>query len=182
MTENDKFRYFLSKYRSLDDEELTDLTPRINSLAEEASTALRQVLSERGVPAPQVSTQLPDEPRELTEEERKEQSKVSSALWNGPVAKRVEFLFAAQALMFGGALAGSQGLRLGALPLVAITGLLMYFARKLGKATTRSICADAETTIEDKTKSLKSLSLWLWPALLLSSAAGIVVARAFTGA
>ena len=182
VTSNNQFVYFLSKYRALGSDELTDLAPGINSLAEEASTALRQVLSERCIAAPEASEQSPDELRELTEDERKVQSQLSLALWNSPVAKRVEYLFTLQAFAFGGALAGSQGLRLGVTALVVITGGFVYLAWKLGRATTRSVCADEETSIEGKTESLKSLSLWLWPSVLLSAGSGILVAHAIAGA
>lgn len=178
MVDGNKYAYFLAKYKSLDEGELNELAPRVNELADEAAAALRAVLAERGIAAPEVSTRPPDEPRDLSDEERREQSRLSSDLWNGPLAKQVRGLIAAQALVFSYGLIGSQGLNMGALPLVAVAAVLMYFAARLGKTVTRSICADATATIEAKTKSLKSLSLWLWPAFLLSSAAGIGIARA----
>lgn len=59
--DSEKFAYFLSKYRSADDEELRALGARIDSLADEAQEALSRTLRERGLSPP--PEQRPETPK-----------------------------------------------------------------------------------------------------------------------
>ncbi len=176
--DQEKYVYFLGKYRALDQEDLIEASQRIDSLAEEASAALRSVLSEKGEFVPPPSPEEDTKPIELTGEDRKLQTKLSSDLWNGPLTKRVHFLFSAQALVLAYSFLGPQGLKLGALPIGALAALLMYGANRIGRRVTRRICANADTSFDHKTKTLKSIGIALWPALLASALVGIVLARA----
>jgi hypothetical protein len=171
-----KYDYFLAKYRALDSDELRDLASRGGNLVEEAQLALQEVCSPSGITVERASPEVTSK-RPTTPEEIEADKTLSSALWNGSLSKRVEYLFVAQALMFSFAFLGPQGLKAGALPLVVLAATLSFIARKAGRAFTRRMCADAEVSIENKTSNLKVASYILWPALLLSSLLGVTCAN-----
>lgn len=170
-----KYEYFLAKYRALDFDELNDLARRGGTLAEEAQLALQEVCLPRGIAvelaSPEVTCAVTSK-RPITPEEVEADKALSSELWNSPLSKRVEYLFAAQALMFSYAFLGPQGLKMGALPLVALAVALTFIARKCGRLYTHRVCADTEASIESKKNNLRGTSYVLWPALFLSSFLG----------
>jgi hypothetical protein len=180
--DQDKFAYFLAKYRATGDEELREVVARVYELADEAADAVRKVATERAMQLPSALATAQSGSKELTAEERAKYTELSTSLWNGSVSKRVQYMFSAQALVFSFSLLGPQGLRVGALWLLLLAAPLSWGASRLGRQYTRSVCADAERSIEEKQKSLKTSALVLWPALLLSSAAGLTLAPALRGA
>jgi hypothetical protein len=136
--DQDKYGFFLAKYRALDADDLSEAADRLNSLSEEAAAALRAVLAERGQTAPPPTAEPIDEPRELSAEARELQTRLSSDLWNGLVAKRVRFLFSAQGMVLAYSLLGPQGLRLGALPMIALAALLVFAGSQLARTESDS--------------------------------------------
>ena len=180
--DSDKHAYFLAKFRAASAEELQDAVSRIYELADEAAEAVRQIASEKGMQVPSEEVAAKSATKELTPEERAKHTELSSALWNSSVSKHVQYMFSAQALMFSFAFLGPQGLRVGALWLLLFAAPLSWGANRLGRQYTRSVCAEADRSIEEKQKSLKTSALLLWPALLLSSAAGVILASVLRGA
>ena len=180
--DRDKFAYFLSKFRAVSEEELRDAVARVHELAEEAAEAIRQVASEKGFQLPDGEVAPPVVPTELTAEERAKRTGASTALWNSSTSKHVQYMFSAQALFFSFALLGPQGLRFGVLWLLLLAAPLSWFANRLGRQYTRKVCADAGRSIGEKQKTLKTTAVALWPALLVSSVAGVVLASALRGA
>ena len=87
--DHNKLSYFIAKYRALDDEEFAEASRRLNSLAEEAAAAVRQVSSERGNPLPDSSQEPSEIVTEPTETERVDRTRLSTDLWNSPLSKRV---------------------------------------------------------------------------------------------
>ena len=179
--DNAKYEYFLAKYKAIDREELHELAARGGSLAEEAHMALQEVCSPVGIEIAQEPIRE-ERSKSLTVEQMENEKVRSSELWNSSLAKRVEYLFAAQALIFASALLGPQGLKTGALLLVIVAGVLAYAAKKAGRSFTRKVCANAEVSIEEKTKNLKITSYILWPALLVTSFFGVTIAVLIRGA
>jgi hypothetical protein len=172
-----KYEFFLAKYSAMDSDELKELASRGGHLIEEAQLALQAACSPNGISItlapPEVTAKRPTTPEEIAEDKAR-----SSALWNGPLSKRVEHLFVAQALVFSFAFLGPQGLKMGALPLLVLAATLSFIARKAGKSYTRRVCANAEASIDSKTSNLKTTGYILWPALLLSSLLGVMCATA----
>ncbi|MBT9596660.1 MAG: hypothetical protein IV094_11805 [Vitreoscilla sp.] len=181
--DQDKFAFFVAKFRAFDDEEFLETCQRSNSLAEEAEAAVRQVASERGTSLPDRSSQdTAAAGTELTDAERREQTRQSTELWNGSLSKRVQLQFAFHAIVFSGALLGTSGLRFGALWLLALCVALYYPANKIGRSYTRSICANGETSVEQKRASLRTSSLVLWPTLVVAAMLGAGLANMLRGA
>lgn len=179
--DQNKHAYFLAKFRAVTDEELHDAVARIHELADEAAEAVRQIASEKGIQLPPVDLVPQNEAKELTVEERAKRTELSTSLWNGSLSKHVQYMFSAQALTFSFAFFGPQGLRAGALWVLLFAAPLSRGASHLGRRYTRSVCADAERPIQEKQKSLKTSALVLWPALLLSAAAGVILAAVLRG-
>jgi hypothetical protein len=180
--DRDKFDYFLPKFRAASDEELKDALTRLDELAEEAAAAVQQVALEKGISVLAEQVTLPIAPVELTAEERTKRTEASTALWNSWTSKHVQYMFSAQALMFSVALLGQQGLRFGALWLLLLAALLCWFANRMGRQYTRSICADADRSIVHKHRTMKRVAIALWPALFISSFAGVALGSALRGA
>jgi hypothetical protein len=179
--EQEKYNYFLVKYRGLDRDDLIEASNRINELAEEASAALRLVLSEKDEIVPPHKESSTEARFEPTPEEREKQTKLASELWNSPLAKLVQRMFAAHGIVFSYSLFGPRGLWLGAIPLGTAAALLMYIAGRLGRKVTRRVCANGNTNLKIKTKTLKTLVIALWPLAILPAAAGILLARLVRG-
>jgi hypothetical protein len=179
-----QYAYFLATYRRLDEDGLSEVKQRADALSDEAATALREVLKERSDPfqIPKPAVDAEPQSRELSPDERERETQSSKSLLNGPLAKQVVLLFGAQGLMLAAALGGSQGLRLGAFPIVAVAAVLMLLGRVVGRKVAHRVCASAEASIEEKTNSLRSLRLWLWPLFILSAAVGVALARLLGGA
>jgi len=179
--DNTKLSYFLDKYRSLGSYEFSEMVTR-NDLSDEAISALQQVAKERSLTIPDIPDEATRETKELSEPERAEQTKLSTDLWNSPISKRVQLQFGLLAFVFSSSLLGSQGLRVGALWLLLLAVVLCYFASKMGRQYTRSVCADGNKTIDEKHKALRNTSLWLWPAMLIPAFAGVLLVGAMRAA
>lgn len=176
-----KVSYFLDRYRSLGNDELLEAATRID-LADEAIAALKQVGRERNLEIPDIPDEAAREAKEPTELERAEQTKLSTDLWNSSLSKRVQFQFGMLTLVFSSSLLGSQGLRVGALWLLLLACVLYYFASKAGREYTKAVCSDGDKTIDEKRSSLRTTSLWLWPAMLIPAFLGVLLASAIRGA
>jgi hypothetical protein len=127
--DKDKFDYFVSKYRTADEEELQELWPRITSLAEEAEAALRQVATERAL-VPQERHQVPatakDQKKAALELEEKSYSPARAEiihvrkmrlLWSFPLAFAAGFIYHSAA-------AAVRGTAMG--PPIALIGLFGF--------------------------------------------------------
>lgn len=172
----EKLAYFEAKYRSFSDDQLEEVAERIHELADEAAEAVRRAFASRGqaMPSPAWADMGP---KELSEKERAEQTKLSVELWNSRLAQRVQYLFWAQGVMFAGALLGPQGLHFGALWLVLVAATLGWAARKAGRTYTRNVCRVADKSLEEKRRTLRNASIALWPALFVAAMLGIMVAN-----
>ena len=178
----DKHAYFLSKFRASSTDELQDVSSRVNDLSDEAADALRKVASERGMPQPAEDLAPVDEQKEPSVEDRIKNTELSTALWNSSMSRNVQLMFSAQALCFSFSLLGPQGLRVGVLWILLLAAPLSWAASRLGRSYTREVCAHPERSIREKEKSLKTAAVALWPAAVLSAAAGFLIARALRGA
>ena len=123
-----KFDYFLAKYRAADPDELIELGARINSLAEEAEAALRQVVEERSLVLHEPQGDLTDTGRKLTTVELEERSysparaemihiRKMRLLWSFPLVFVAGFIYSSFADSVRGTLMG---------PPVALIGLFAY--------------------------------------------------------
>lgn len=179
MSDNESIGGHLCRFGTADDEELFALAGKADTLSEEACAALIIVLKSRGLigSAREVEISLTETYREHAEAERVRQSQLSFELWNGFDSRRVSWMFAVQAVVFGTAFAIVQRHHAGALSTTAATGLLAFFAWTAGRQSTRKICANARASIEGKSRSLRALERRLRRALPLSALAGALVAR-----
>ena len=138
--DSEKLAYFLSKYRSTDDEELRALSARIDSLAEEAQEALGRTLRERNLPP--LPVQRPEGDKPEPSDSRPETANYSRAgleiirirkrwlLWSIPLAFGAGFIY-------GNMAEGSRGTPFGVL--AALFGLFaivwpLYCLYKLSRA------------------------------------------------
>lgn len=174
--DSDKFNYFLAKYRAADVDVLEEAQQRRNLLAEEAEAALAQVTIERNLSFVKDAPSEPEPKLEpdkvaLTPEQLVVQTKLSSELWNGSLAKtcRMQFSFLFMVPVFN--LLGAQGFRLGALPLLLIVVPASYLGLRLGKSCTRRICARADVSLADKKTNLRILFWIMWPAIIVATLA-----------
>lgn len=177
----DKLAFFVTKFRALNEEEFVETCRRSSSLAEEAEAAVRQVASERGNLLPNRSQDTGETATELSNAERSEQTRQSSEIWNSTLSKRVQLQFGFHAIVFSGALLGTSGLRFGAFWLLVVCVVLYYFANKIGRNYTRSICANDETSIKHKLASLRTSSIVLWPTLIVAALLGAGLASMLGG-
>lgn len=180
--DQEKLAFFVAKFRALAEEEFAETYRRSNSLAEEAEAAVRQVASERGTSLSERGQETHEAATEFSDAERIEQTRQSTEIWNSSLSKRVQLQFGFQAIVFSGALLGTSGLRFGALWLLALSVVLYYFANKMGRNYTRSICANGEASIEQKRASLRKSSIALWPTLLVAALLGGGLANLLRGA
>ena len=177
-----KLAYFVSTYRPLSEDDLAEVADRLDSLADEAAAALRQVTQERGLPAP---TSKPESKRarlaidtEMSVSERVAQTKLSTELWNSALSKRIQAQLGFMAIVFATSFLGSQGLRVGGLWVPVLAVGMYYAARHLGRSYTKSVCADGDKSIDAKRSALKRTSTLLWPAMLVPALAGVMLASA----
>lgn len=177
--DSNKTAYFLAKYRAASTEELEDLAGRRGSLAEEAEAALVQVAKERGVVVrTEVGSVAALEP---SPEDRARQTQLSTQLWSSTLSTRVKYQYAFLFAMPVLHIAGSQGLRLGALLLVAAAAPAWYFGQKFGHKYTKEVCANGDKSIEEKRSQLRTTSWLLWPGIVGTTLAAAVVLRAIRG-
>jgi hypothetical protein len=175
----DKTNFFAQQYRTLDTEELVAMAGRADGLVDEAREALRAVLSERRMSGVRVKVAEEASPAPDLQD-RAQQAKLSTALWNGPQAKQVHALAAAQGLVMAGGFNGV--IPLGGVGVAMLAGLMTLAGFFVGTKLTRAICARADLDIAEKTRRLRNLGIALWPSLLLSVALGVVLAKALRAA
>lgn len=174
-----KTAYFVAKYRAATAEELEDLVSRRSSLADEAEAAIMQVAQERGV---QVKAAVDAVAAlEITTKERLRQTELSTELWKGPLSTRVKYQFAFLFAMPVLHIAGAQGLRLGALLLLAAAAPAWYFGQRFGYKYTKMVCANGDKSIEEKRSQLRTTSWLLWPGIVGATLAAAVVLRVIRG-
>ena len=155
--------------------DLKEVAGRLGSLAEEADAAFKTVAAERKFPFAEVpAASFTLAPRELTAEERAEQAKLSSTLWNGGLSRVVKGLFTLLLLVPALQLLGTSGANLGIFPLVIALALVAYAGTRIGRSITRAICADAHATVAEKRRRL---FVWFW-ALCVLLPAGTIAALA----
>lgn len=168
--DQNKIAYFLQRYRAANQEEFADLLGRRDSLAEEAEAALAQICSERGIRVPDSSTA-----HEPSLKDRKIQTELSIELWKGPLSSRVKnqwaFLFAMPVVH----ITGSQGMKLGALVLIAAVIPAWYVGKQVGHNFTKAVCENSEKSIDEKRKHLRTASWLLWPGILATTLIAAVV-------
>lgn len=174
-----KTAYFVAKYKAATTEELEELAGRRDSLAEEAEAALVQVAKERGV---QVKTGVGSVAAlEPSPEDRARQTELSTELWRSPLSARVKYQYAILFAMPVLHVAGSQGMRLGALLLVAAAVPAWYIGQKFGHKYTKAVCANGDKSIDEKRSQLRTTSWLLWPGIVGATLAAAVVLRAIRG-
>lgn len=167
-----KYDYFLSKYRAMSREEVEELSVRTHELADEASAALSQTCSERGISIKPRPTIAASDPKDVAI-----QSQLSSDLWNGSISKRIKLLSALIPMLLVNGVAGPGGLGIGAVWLVLLGGAASWIGYESGKEHTKEICSRTDLTIEQKEAALKASRrlLWRWTG-------GTLVIAAMVGA
>lgn len=145
------YQYFLSKFRSFENDELLNLANRRDQLADEAMMALSEILKERDISFIEKS----QNPR-LVETNWFDDRQQSIELWNSRLSKYVQFMFFLNAIALN--------------PAGLVGGFILgAFAFYLGKQYTKKICANSEVSIYRKTYFLKLTGWLLWPMLIVSS-------------
>ena len=170
----DKTAYFVSKYRTATAEELRDLANRRSSLAEEAEAALLQVAQEQDIQV-KATESGSVEPVELSPERRARQTELSTELWRSPLSTRVKYQYAFLFAMPVLHIAGAQGMRLGALLLLAAAAPAWYFGQRFGHNYTKNVCANGDKSIDEKRSQLRTASWLLWPGIVGTTLAAAVV-------
>jgi hypothetical protein len=157
--DNDRYAFFLAKYRSMSKEELADVAERGATLSDEAVKALEEVL---GVTIKSSSANADSEispgSAERTPGAIAEQVRVSRELWRGGWSGMCQVQF----LLTGAAL--PLKLHLGLVAVILCSSL----GASIGYRITRSICAAEDRTIEQKRSELRRLSAGMWVVMFLS--------------
>ncbi len=172
-----KKAYFVARYRQEDEQELAALAHM--DLSEEAQAALEQVCAERGinVAASQLQTTRSGTPSESPEQVQAK-TRESQALWDGPLAKTVQHLSFLNGTAFAVTFLNTAGIAAGAVGTVAAAGIMGYATNRAGRAYTKSVCANADASIEMKTRQLRSARWVVGGGIFLSAIAAAMVGGA----
>jgi hypothetical protein len=162
-----RHQYFIERYRDEDEESLTALSARAQTLTAEAQVALRQILAERGIDAG-------DAPQPAVS--RDDQARMSSDLLNGPISKQARVAALAPAFGFANALLGPTGLEVGALWLVLAAVLAYCACRALVSERVRAICREADVPLEDKADRIRHLRMLLILSIVPAAILGALLA------
>jgi hypothetical protein len=150
--DQDKLTYFISRYKTLDGDDLAELHSRRDTLAEEAILALDTVLSEKVIN----KDILGSFSETLPEVEAPSEAVLARRLWKGRLAMSCKLAFAMAAWYPVKHALDLSGVVLGVLSLwgAVIAVALGYAGYRVGHAVTRSICASENTTYEEKKRGL----------------------------
>lgn len=170
--------HFTAKFAALDRDELGDLVARRGDLSDEAMAALDKVLVQQGLSAADVCS--PPAPAPATSEgpevdDTAKKTKLAKELWKGGLATFCSYQVAMICLALAQRIARSLSLGgLWTFLAVLVAGLLGY---QIGRSVTRTICANADVSIAQKTKTLWWFFALMWPAFLIIFAISSAVFR-----
>lgn len=180
--DSNKLAYFVAKYRTASEDEFGDVRDRRGSLAEEAEAAFAQVAQERGIALEAAAATTGGAvSSELSPEERSRQTQLSTELWRSPLSMRVKYQYAILFAMPVLHVAGAQGMRLGALLLVAAAAPAWYLGQRVGHRYTKSVCANGDKPIDQKRRQLRTTSWLLWPAIVAATLVAAALLRVGRG-
>lgn len=148
--DQDQLSFFLSKYRTLDGDDLNDLFNRRASLVTEAILALDTVLAEKGIN----KDLLERYSKPPSVEELPSEFELARKLWKGrlAVACKVFFMITAWSPVQLGL--NRAGVRLGTLSEYLLFGLLCYVGYQIGNGMTKEICFADGTPYSTKKRNL----------------------------
>jgi hypothetical protein len=129
----EKKKFFEQRYRDLDDQDISELLAKRNSLVDEAVAVLENIASQRNIAIPEA---IPDNSVRPIPPDNEAQAR---ALWRSKLPKWVNIIFA---LMLAGP---ASTLHLGAFP-VLVAGLVGW---GMSYQLTKWICSDENLHYED---------------------------------
>lgn len=153
--DQDKLSYFVSRFKTLDGDELAELHSRRDTLAEEAILALDTILSEKGINK-DILASYSEKPFEV---EAPSEAELARRLWKGKLAMSCKVAFAIAAWLPVNYALNLSGVLLNPLWVGLLAVALGYAGYRVGHAVTRSICASENTTYEEKKRGLWFLLL-----------------------
>ena len=153
--DQDKLSYFVSRYRALDADELSDLHGRRGTLADEAIVALDTVLAEKGIDKG-ILARYSQKPFGV---EMPTEAELARDLSKGKLAMACKLAFMMTAWSPVNYALNRSGVLLGALWVGLLVVALGYAGYRVGHAVTRSICASENTTYAQKKRGLWFLLL-----------------------
>lgn len=170
----DKVAYFRTRYGGLDDEELTELAGRRDSLADEAAEALDTIIAARGISVTALAstgTPAPETPVQ-------QQISLAKELWAGPASRTGQFLcmvacgsvasqLARQLPGFGSS-PGHAGAGAVLAGLVVVIGRFLGY--RIGRYFTREICANGDKPIAQRRSALRWFAVGVAVAYFVVSA------------
>ena len=160
--------YFEQKFGAYDAEELSDLVSRRPDLSDDAIEALELVLAAKGLNASDLfaapQTELLNNPDEEVKQVA-DQTRSARELWRGGLSTTCKFLVAfnfiapvqvfLQSSTVGGLWAGLMVLAAG------------YAGHSVGHSITRTICSNADISVQAKKRNLWIMFAVLWPIYFL---------------
>ncbi len=163
----DQVTYFRARYSRLDEEELTELAGRRDTLADEAAAALDDVLRTRGISVAAIAAANTPPPETPVEQ----QITLAKDLWAGAASKTGQFLCTLAFLGLAGLLVKlvphfgtSPGqASFGAVVAGLVVLAMGYGGYRFGRYCTREICADGDKPIEQRRRELR----WFAAAVVL---------------
>ena len=153
--DQDKLSYFISRYKTLDGDDLAELHSRRDTLTDEANLALDTVLSEKGINK-DILASYSEKPSEV---EAQSEAELARRLWKGKLAMSCKLAFMMAAWSPVSYALNRSGFLLGALWVRLLVVALGYAGYRVGHAVTRSICASENTTYAEKKRGLWFLLL-----------------------
>ena len=153
--DQDKLSYFISRYKTLDGDNLAELHSRRDTLTDEANLALDTVLSQKGINK-DILASYSAKPSEV---EAPSEAELARGLWKGKLAMSCKLVFMMAAWSPVNYALNRSGVLLGALWVGLLVGALGYAGYRVGHAVTRSICASENTTHAEKKRGLWFLLL-----------------------
>jgi hypothetical protein len=148
--DQDKLSYFISRYKTLDGDGLAELLSRRDTLADEAVVALDTVLSEKGINK-EIFASYSNKPLEVS---APSEAELVHRLLNGKLATVCKLAFALAAWSPVNYALNLSRVVLNPLWLGLLFVALCYAGYRIGQAVTRSICANENTTFEEKKRGL----------------------------
>lgn len=144
-----KVKYFQTRYSELEGDELNELNARRETLADEAVVALDSVLKEKGISTALIAKFQPVHP---VPSDEVQQAAEARELFRGGLSVACQVVGAL--VIWTPVQTALRNVSLGAVFMGLIALVTLWFGSMLGKKFVRQICQDGETTLAEKRKSL----------------------------
>lgn len=148
--DQDKISFFISRYKTLDGDELTELHSKRDSLVEEAVVALDTVLSDKGINKDILAIYSP-KPAQAVEPSGAE---LGLELWNGKLAMSCKLAFVMLAWSPLSHALTRSGINLSGIFLGLLVAALGFAGFRIGHAVTKAIALSENASLSEKKRSL----------------------------